>query len=194
MYAGVFEILSRYWRAYGGAKALIRSPYLHLSFLLLALTYKFWSLPSWWDQVISVVPNLLGFTLGGFALFLGFGDEKFRALLAEPDDDDPASSSLYVTLCSTFVHFIVVQTVALLAALLARSWWFYYPWPEEIRSWIPLMNVVGGAFGYGFFLYAFTSVIAATLHVFRIATFYEDHQRAVAQEAARQEKARDVTP
>lgn len=177
MYKGVAEVFRRYWSAYGGSSALLKSPYLHLAVVLLVLTFHTWSQNYWWEQVISVLPNLLGFTLGGFAMFLGFGDEKFRQLLAEPDDEDSEKPSLYVSLCATFVHFITVQVIALLGALLAKSWWFYFPWPENTRSILPWLNLAGGAVGYGLFLYAVTSVLAATMHVFRIATWYEMHKQ-----------------
>jgi hypothetical protein len=176
MYTGVREIFSRYWKAYGGKKALVSSPYLHLALVLLVATFATWSKNDWWNDVISTLPNLLGFTLGGFAMFLGFGDEKFRALLAEPDEDEPNEPSLYVSLCSTFVHFIVIQVLALICALMAKSWWFFYEWPESIRLALPWLNLIGGALGYCLFLYAVSSVLAATMHVFRIATFYEKHQ------------------
>jgi hypothetical protein len=177
MYNGILEIFQRYWRAYGGWSAFRKSPYLHLALLLLMATFSTWSKQDWWDQVISVLPNLLGFTLGGFAVFLGFGDEKFRALLAAPDEDEPDDPSLYVGLCSTFVHFILIQISALICAFLAKSWWFVFAWPESINFILPVLNLVGGAIGYGLFLYAVTSVLAATMHLFRIATWYEQHQR-----------------
>ena len=73
------------------------------------------------------------------------------------------------------------QSIALEYAILAQSWDYYYPWPEVIRnSVLPAARYLGAALGYGVFLYAATSVIAATLHVLRIAVFYEDHQRAKA--------------
>lgn len=177
MYRGMLALFGRYWQAYGGGRALVRSPYLHLSLVLLALTYPIWSAPHWWDAVINVLPNLLGFTLGGFAMFLGFGDEKFRALLAEADDDDPEAPSLYVGMCATFVHFILVQVLALLFALLAKAWWFPFPWPATVAAALPALNMTSGAAGFGLFLYAITSAVAATMHVFRMATWYEQHQR-----------------
>ncbi len=185
MYSGTSEILGRYWRAYGGMHALWRSPYFHFAAVGLVLTSNFWINEKWWSQVINVVPNLLGFTLGGFAVFLGFGDDKFRELLAEPDEDAPNDPSLYVKLCATFVHFILVQSIALGCAILAHSWDYYYPWPEVIRtSILPVARYLGALLGYGVFLYAVTSVMAATLHVFRIAIFYEDHQRAKAKRSS----------
>lgn len=87
MYKGVLNIFGTYWRAYGGWIALLKSPYFHAALVLLALTFHTWTAEDWWEDVTSVLPNLLGFTLGGFAIFIGFGDERFRALLAEPEED-----------------------------------------------------------------------------------------------------------
>jgi hypothetical protein len=176
MYKGVAEIFSRYWTAYGGVGALLRSFYLHLAAALLLLTFHAWTNPGWWEQSLSVLPNLLGFTLGGFAIFIGFGDEKFRSLLAEPEEDIN-QPTIYVSLCATFVHFILVQVLALVYAAVAKSWWFYAEWMDPVRSYLPCWNAVVGAIGYGLFLYALTSVIAATMHVFRIASMYESYQR-----------------
>lgn len=191
MYAGVVKILKRYWLAYGGFSALWRSFYLHSALVLLALTFNTWAAPVcqpggscsfWWEQSIGVLPNLLGFTLGGFAIFIGFGDEKFKNELAAPE---PSSEpSVYLTLCATFVHFILVQVLALIFAVVAKSWWFYTEWMDPVRDALPWMNGVAGAIGYGLFLYAITSVVAATMQVFRIAGMYEKHQRFLAENQA----------
>ncbi|MGP1628334.1 MAG: hypothetical protein ACTS8S_00075 [Giesbergeria sp.] len=189
MYTGIRRIFSLYWTAYGGSSALLRSPYLHVAILLLALTWNTWWSPSclagaacsaWWDQSIAVLPNLLGFTLGGFAIFIGFGDEKFRALLADPRKVEEAAvplSTIYVELCASFVHFILIQALAVLFAVVAKAWWFYTPFVDPVRNWLPYLNGVAGAFGYGLFLYALTSVVAATMHVFRIANMYATFRR-----------------
>lgn len=181
-YTGVVSIFKVYWTSYGGLSALLGSPYLHMAALLLLLTFRTWSgwgcessqCTQWWDQSISVLPNLLGFTLGGFAIFIGFGDEKFRALLAENDEGRKVNA--YVALCSTFVHFILVQAIALIFAIVAKSWWFYTPFLDPIRCFLPFFNGVVGAIGYGLFLYAITSVLAATMHIFRIAKMYASFQ------------------
>lgn len=183
MYTGVAKIFRRYWVAYGGLSALLRSIYLHVAGILLLLTFNTWTNPKWWDQSLSILPNLLGFTLGGFAIFIGFGDERFRALLAEPEEDKN-KPTIYVSLCSTFVHFILVQVLALTYAVVANSWWFYTPRLDFARPALGYLNGIAGAVGYGLFLYALTSVVAATMHVLRIATMYEQHQRIkVAQDA-----------
>lgn len=188
MYRGTFNIFRRYWRAYGGTGALVRSPYLHVAIVGLVLTTPFWLQKEWWEQVLSVIPNLLGFTLGGFAVFLGFGDEKFRALLSEPDEEDTIGPSQYMKLCATFVHFIVLQALSLFGAILAKALNFKCPWPDGLLcDWVvPAANAVGSAIGYGLFLYAVTSILAATMHVFRIAGYYDSHQRLNAELAERE--------
>lgn len=182
MYKGVTKIFGIYWKAYGGLEALLRSPYFHLALLLLALTYNTWLQKDWWTDVISALPNLLGFTLGGFAIFIGFGDERFRQLLADPEVDSEGNEvpTIYVSLCSTFVHFIIVQLSALIYALIAKAWWFYFPWPSFIAELMPVFRSISWAAGFGLFLYALTSVLAATMHVFRIANMYEKYRRSPA--------------
>lgn len=178
-YKSVAGIYSEYWHAYGGIVKLLTSPYLHTAFVLLLLTATSWSGiwetgskagEGWWDQSIAVLPNLLGFTLGGFAIFIGFGDEKFRSLLAEPASEGAVND--YVALCAHFVHFITVQAVALMVAIVVKSFQFYSPIADPIRDWLPFLNGIVGALGYLLFLYALTSVLAATMHVFRIARLY----------------------
>ena len=161
--------------AYGGAGALLRSPYLYVALLIAPLCWGTWSAPNWWDTVISVLPNLLGFTLGGFAIFVSFGDARFIASLAA-EEEDPAQPTVYRELCATFVHFILVQVAALILAIVTKGMWFHASLPDYIAKAIPIANMAWGAFCYGVFLYALTSVVAIALHVFRISTMYELHQ------------------
>ena len=182
MYKGVSNVFAKYWRAYGGVSALLCSPYLHIAVaILLPLTYHTWSKCDWWSDPMAALPNLLGFTLAGLAMSIGFGDDKFRALLAEPDADSKKPSA-YVAMSSTFVHFIVVQILALVYAVAAKGLWFYAEWMDPFRSALPMANQIGGGIGYALFLYALTSVLAATMAVFRIASIYEAYQRKVVAE------------
>lgn len=180
MYKGVFGIYGRYWRAYGGFTALVRSIYLHAAIVLAAICANAWLTPGWWDQVTSILPNVLGFTLGGFAIFISFGDEKFRRLLAEQDEDEGEDApTAYIQLCATFVHFILVQILGLLFAIIAKA--MYFPWdraPKAFMELLPWLNGVVGFSGYTLFIYSLTSALAATMHVLRIASMYEMVQRS----------------
>ena len=171
MYKGVLIIFSRYWKTYGGTSALLRSAYFHAAILLLFLTAHFWLTEKWWEQSISILPNLLGFSLGGFAMFLGFGDEKFRALLAEKNDTEAASA--YLNLSASFVHFIFIQFLALIAAILAKSLDFHIPLPDCISISIWWLGKFFHGIGYLLFLYSITSMLAATMAVFRTCFWYE---------------------
>lgn len=173
------SIVARYWRAYGGSRSLFSSRYLLLALVILPLTWGTWSKELWWETVIGVLPNLLGFTLGGFAIFIGFGDERFKQTLAAPEDD-PGAPSVYLEFSATFVHFILVQVIALLLAVAAKGMNFGVAWPACIAKLIPAANLVLGGVSYLCFLYALTSVLAVTFHVFRIASMYETHQRFIA--------------
>lgn len=173
-YSGVAGIFSRYWRAYGGTKALACSPYLHLSIILAAAMFPFWLRQAWWDTALSTLPNVLGFTLAGFTIWLGFGDDKFRALIsrAKPDKESP-----FMGVSAGFAHFVIVQILALLAALWAKA--MDFPLPEDcwLRSRILYLAIPGQFIGFLLFIYALMSALAATLGVLRAASWYDMHRR-----------------
>lgn len=171
MYSGVKKIFKAYWTAYGGIKALIQSVYLHAAVFLLALTFPVWTNGgAWWEVPIASLPTMLGFTVAALAVFIGFGDEDYRALLAQPDCDDKLGVSIYVSLCTTFVHFIIVQALAFSFAIIASSWKQVVP-PE----WFLPFQIIGCGIGFFLFLYAVTSIVAVTMHIFRIARMYETY-------------------
>lgn len=96
-YRGIIKMFRRYWRAYGGCAAIGGSPYFHISILITALVSDIWMQPQWWDGVLSIVPNLTGFTLGGFAIIVTFGDDSFKRIVYSVDEEEeaePEKSSL----------------------------------------------------------------------------------------------------
>ena len=76
------------------------------------------------------------------------------------------------------MHFIVVQIVAFFAALVSKSLNFEFSWNPYLRPYIDCMTQIFWGLGFLIFLYAMTSILAATMHLFRTATWYEMHQRA----------------
>ncbi len=181
-YLGVFNIFQRYWLAYGGWKAIVFSPYFHGALLLSLALEHTWADGDWWNTAITILPSVIGFSLGGFAIWLGFGDEKFRQLISHRNDEEPASP--YIELSATFAHFIVIQLIALIAALIAQGTAFSLPldhWligifeasampADLIPTYLaPLFHF----FGYLLFVYALMTALAATLAVFRVASWFE---------------------
>lgn len=187
---GVRDILKTYWNAYGGSKAVFRSPFFWISIALLVLTTHYWLTKEWWDQVLSVMPNVLGFTLGGFAIFLGFGDEEFRKLISgqEPEEDGP---SPYVEVSSTFLHFVFVQLVTLLMAISVKATRFDLTeidflagkiWINDLAEILVSARVIADMFGYWLFLYGLCITAAAALAIFRVSFWYDSLQTANRQE------------
>ncbi len=173
-YRGVFESVLRYWRIYGGWRDLLRSPYFHVSVVLVAVTADSWINYKWWLTVTAVVPNLLGFTLGGFAIFLGFGDERFKTTIAGNDagDDD---HSPYLMVSATFMHFVVIQILALLWAVAGGALYFDLPWPQ-LSGLFRWLGVLGGLVGYWLFIYGVCLAAAAGFAIFRVAGWYDEFQ------------------
>jgi hypothetical protein len=120
---------------------------------------------------MAIIPSLLGFSLGGFAVFVGLSDEGFRAWLSTTSSKTNAPPFLSVS--STFVHFIIIQIISLLAAIVASSLDFNYNWPKAMEPIIYAGNLLYACIGYFLFLYAIVSMIAATLSLFRVVTWYQ---------------------
>lgn len=179
-YLGVGHILGVYLAQYGGKRAIFRSPYFHLSIILLIPTIGIWSERGWWDLPIAILPSLISFTLAGYALFMGFGDEKFRRLMAGGEDQNAPM----LAISATFTHFIVVQVLAVILALIAKA--------RPVSSIARLLSIsldskyfllarhmLGLAFWMGsflVFLYSLCCVIATTLSVFRVTRWFNQHQ------------------
>ncbi len=82
-FVGVRKIFLVYWSAYGGWKSLFSSFYLLVSVLLLVILYPFWTKEGWWDTVITIMPNMIGFSLAGLSIWLATGDEKLKIEINE---------------------------------------------------------------------------------------------------------------
>jgi len=177
-YKDFFSNIKLYWRGYKGWGALARSPYLHLAIVFSLLMFPYWE-KEWWQIALTVISNLLGFSVGGYAIWLAIGEQGFTDKLAGPgrDKDNP---SPYIIINATFVHFVFVQVLAMLAALLFQAWV-----PEPIDAEMPIQMWTAiwflSAAGYTLFLYALFMALAAAFTIFRISRWY-DHFISVSRE------------
>lgn len=174
-YLGIWNVLRRYWSAYGGFRALLLSAYFHVAIVITAGLSHYWQHDSWWDLSLSVLPNILGFTLAGFTIWLGFGDENFRQRLSALPEDGKTSAFMGVS--AGFLHFIIVQIIALLCAVWAKAMQFTLPAEHWLRPGMGFLEPVGNAIGFLLFVYALMAALAASLGVFRAASWYDDHRR-----------------
>lgn len=176
------ELLREYWHAYGGARELAMSPYLYFAIALTPLTFGEWSRANWWDTVIGVVPVLLGISLAAFTLFLAAGSEGFREVIAGQDAEETSKNgelkpSPFVRTAAVFLHFLIVQFLALVFALIAKSMYKIGP-PDWFSPWNGLFRVIFWACSYFVFMYALTVVLAASFAVYEVVKWFDDYVTA----------------
>lgn len=170
-YYGVYKSLTKYWKCYGGLCCVLVSPYFHVAFFLTCLLYNPMTKPDnlsqWYLIVFSILPNVLGFTLGGYAFILGIGDDKFRDVLRGGTN---GKISPFIEVNATFVHFIILQVIAIIMAV--------------IGSQYAASNVFLNVFRFIailIFLYALTTAFAAVFAIFKLAQWY-DEQKTIEKE------------
>ena len=148
---------------------MLVSPYLHGAVIITALCYGLWSKPDWWETFLTINPAILGFTIGGFALLLATGGEKFGAVIAQARlYEKNALESPLAKLGAAFVHFIIVQFLSIIYAIIAKSA-DKVPPPHGL-DFLSSRYVHLVFWGVGFFVgvYALVSAIAASEWIFRI--------------------------
>ncbi|MDO9713489.1 hypothetical protein [Paracraurococcus lichenis] len=196
-YAGPLASFQSYCLAYGGWRAVARSPYLRIAVMLAVLTAGTWTESNWWETPLSVLPNLVGFTLGGYAILIAFGDERFKALLTQTVPEKPAST--FMAINATFVHFLVVQVAALLLAVFAKSRPLSFvlslipgdPYAALVDTWPSIaftrrcIVTMAWFVGYTMFLYAIVSALAATAAIFWVGGWFEKFEKTKQRETER---------
>lgn len=175
------EMLTRYWKLYGGWGAVFTSSYFWFSIILSVILYPEWACSKdWWNDILSVMPNMLGFSLGGYAMWLAIGDDDFRALIS--GQDEKGNTSPYMQVNAAFVHFILLQIIAIIAALLVKA--HYMPISSSFILSDKLCDIAIGSyllafwywFTYFIFIYSIMSAMAATLSLLRVSSWYDMHQ------------------
>lgn len=160
--AGPKKSLLLYWIAYGGKEALFKSIYFWIALFLafiIAVVSVFSDTPwDWQDRVMTTVPSILGFSLGGYAILVGFGDEDFRKCIRGKRKGERAS--LYMRVNAAFLHFIFVQFLCLLYAVVTESLFI-----NKIFIFYFL--------GVFFFIYALMTIIATSLAVLNLANWFD---------------------
>lgn len=168
-----FRLLLLVWRISAGLKGVVLSLEFVIAVITWAVCYEFWMKNPWWDQVLSVMPNVLGFTLGGFAIFLGFGDERFKNMLAGDEPGDSGGSP-YISVAASFVLFVVFQLASIICAIVAKA--LHFPTPPSLKEWhrvIAVGELIGSGIGYFLFLLALLLALRATFRIFRLARWYD---------------------
>jgi hypothetical protein len=151
-WSGTWQTLSVYWQVYGGSRALFRSPAFLASIIISTVCFPIWTQNLSAGYVFSVVPNLLGFSIGAMAIVLAFPTTKIFEIITEEGRDD----SYYLDLAAKFCHFVFVQVSALIFALVATAFPFF------LISFLALSALI----------YAIGTGAMTALALFEVAIFY----------------------
>lgn len=175
-FCGVARAFRAYWKIYGGWHAVFGSPYAYAAAGAAALMAPFWLRPGWWDTVLSILPSLLGFSLAGFAVFLAFGDEGFRKVIGgKRSSDESGEASPYLKFSAAFLHFIIVQILAICASLFAKSFYMIKLTDKHTILFNDAIKPIWWAVGFLLFTYAILSALAAAMAIFALTRNFDDY-------------------
>ena len=162
-YSSFFKTVKLYFKIYGGIKALVSSPYLALAVVISGICHPVWShppfTPVWYTLPLDIIPNLLGFTLGGYAILLAFGDKEFLKLISGTREGDEEPSP-FMVINGAFVHFIILQMISLLLALIGLS--------------LGKNTGIFAMLGFTIFIYALLTTIAATFSIMNVSSSFDE--------------------
>lgn len=172
--------IRRYFHSYGGWVAIFRSPLFLTAVLVSALGYGNWLMTDKWSAIAqSLIPNLLGFSLGTYAILFSLMTGRLkRALKAKKNDRDV---TFLDEINATFFHFILVQVVTLIWAFLYQGTALndliqaLQPGSACAIKLFAILKGLGGAFGYVLLIYSITLIVGAALAVYRLALIVDPH-------------------
>jgi hypothetical protein len=173
MYVGIAANLYKLLSAYGGPWAFLKSPYVHLSVILAAICIKSGRVADIEKLTIAVMPNLLGFSIGAYAIIFGVLGERILNIMAKKEEDE--KHSMLSTLSASFGYFVLVQCCTLIFSVFTSIFElndlrFLLYNPSTTRD----VLVFSTAFLRSFLLfYSLLLFISITLEIFRITTFRE---------------------
>lgn len=178
---GIIRSLASYVHYYGGLRAIPRSGYFWWALALALVSTRLWyDAAGWIETASAILPNLLGFTLGGLAILLAIGDDDFRRKLVRGASGRPgAEKNILLIANAKVVHFLVVQALCLVFATLAKG----LPLDELQRlkeldgkiGWLATNTAYAANLVCTWLLfYALLLVVAAGLIIFQLAQFLSD--------------------
>jgi hypothetical protein len=149
------EPFIRYWRIYGGWRALLTSPYFRFALLLTGVCFPYWGKQGTAsaDLALTIIPSIMAFSLGGMAIILAFSGGRFLNVIRENGED----GSLFMTVIVNFFHFLTVQTLALVSAMIVLA----FP-TDRIPSGI----------SFFFLAYSITTALASAAALFNVSRVY----------------------
>lgn len=169
--------VARYFVAYGGWAAVFGSPLFFIAVVISIVNYRNWVDDHWSSLTQSLLPNLLGFTLGTYAILFSLMTNRLKRALRAIKNTKGVSYLDEIN--ATFLHFITIQVVAILWSMLYRSTLVYDILsfnaaiePLEMPGF-NFLHAAGGLLGFILLSYSVCLIVGAALAVYRIASIID---------------------
>ena len=150
---------SDYKALFGTIDETLYSPYFHFACVLSIITVWVPEKTTEWQSIAQdILPDMLGFSLGGYAVLISFGDTKFRQYLAKKKPNG-GNNSLFMLLNGVFVHFIIAQLLAIIIAVLLST--------------LNIDNIIINIIGCTVFYYAISFCVAVAFEIKTVGKWYQ---------------------
>lgn len=171
----VINKIKKYFSVYGGFSAVLTSFYFIIAFIINIVMFKSWTSVCWIENVKSIIPSIVGFSLSAYAILVGFGTDNFQKFISlkfkiskkkkNQKELQIIANTMYQHINTTFVHYIMIQMLSLLLALICDS---------LFSTDMNLLKIIISFIGNLMFLYSLTLSIAAVFVIFDVALLYQE--------------------
>lgn len=163
------SVRSCVWKEAVSNGKLWRSLYFRWAIYLTLLLAPLWLQPGWWEQSISILSILIGFSVAAYSLLLAFGNREFQKLLsAQPAAADQAPA--FMRMSAAFLFFITVQMSGLCAALFSQAWFFEDFWKMHVE--IKLIYWPLWLISFFLFCYSLTCAMNAARYIYKMTEMF----------------------
>ena len=147
-----------YIENYGGYKKILGSPYFCYSLIISFVIVVFGCYKKWYESALAILPNIVGISIGAYAILLSLSNEKLLELLAK--NDDKSKENPFMSISSSFCHFIFVQTITIIVAYIFRA--------------IGIKNALLNILGNFLFIYSIMLILATTFAIFFLSNWIKN--------------------
>lgn len=150
-----------YFKYFSHPKDIASSVYFlfSLAFSVILCLLGLYQSADWLQLPLGILPNILGFTLGGYAIIISLGTEEFKKFLINKKLKN--GQPLFLVVNAQFLHFIIIQVVTILVAVLIKA--------------ICPTNIVLSIFGGCLFVYSIVLAVATAFVIMTMSTWYQQY-------------------
>jgi len=177
----------RYFSEYGGWAGLVGSPFFWAAIVITLALFPMWKTEWAAGAVLSAVPAMLGFSIAAFTFSLGIGTDEFKLLMGRRIK----GTSITGVLSVSFVHFVVVQVLALISSFALSAHWAKFilqalgvAWgdlPEYLKAAVSAVRLLAGGTVTLLFIYAILCGLPAIFCIYEASRAFQnfaDHKAA----------------